>query len=137
MSPFTLAVCRADGCSGHPCGHRPDPPDEAGPSPMVRTFSEATRRSEHGVLVVTGCLLGTLCRSCGPSATGSAGRVVLVQPCDRSREPSGPAVLVGPIRDPADADAVCHWLRSGSLTAQRLPDRLRGYERTLRRGSPN
>lgn len=151
MSPFTLVVCRADGCTGHPGDHPTDPvagrtpaaavPVPAGrdgiPNPVVQALSDATRHTEHGVLVVTGCLLGMLCHVCGPSAADSSGRVVVVQPCHRSREPSGPAVLVGPIRDPGDTDALCRWLRSGALTAGRLPDRLRGYERTLRRGSPN
>jgi hypothetical protein len=101
-------------------------------------LSEATRRSEHGVLVVTGCLMGQmLCRACGPSAPASPGRVAVVQPCTASHQPSGPAVLVGPIRDTADAAELCLWLRGGTLTADRLPDRLRAYARTLRSAPSN
>jgi len=101
-------------------------------------LSEATRRSEHGVLVVTGCLMGQmLCRACGPSAPASPGRIAVVQPCTASHQPSGPAVLVGPIRDTADAAELCLWLRGGTLTADRLPDRLRAYARTLRSAPSN
>jgi hypothetical protein len=159
MSSFTLVLCRADGCTGaghgHNAPHDQGPPDQgpaergpaepgpAGPgplrhgpverSPVEQALSEATRRSEHGVLVVTGCLMGQmLCRACGPSAPASPGRVAVVQPCTASHQPSGPAVLVGPIRDTADAAELCRWLRGGTLTADRLPDRLRAYARTLR-----
>jgi len=105
---------------------------------VEQALSEATRHSEHGILVVTGCLFGQLlCRTCGPSAPAAAGRVAVVQPCHASRRPSGPAVLVGPIRDTADATELCHWLRAGALTSDRLPDRLREYARTLRRASAN
>jgi hypothetical protein len=134
MSSFTLVLCRAEGCAGAPRGER---------GPVERALSDATRRSEHGVLVVTGCLMGQLlCRACGPSAAAVAGRtapgrVAVVQPCHTSRQPSGPAVLVGPIRDTTDAVELCRWLRDGTLTADRLPDRLREYARTLRRAPRN
>jgi hypothetical protein len=134
MSSFTLVLCRAEGCTGAQCGER-GPVDEA--------LSDATRRSRHGVLVVTGCLMGPLlCRACGPSAPaapgrGTHGRVAVVQPCHASRQPSGPAVLVGPIRDSSDADELCRWLHDGTLTAERLPERLREYARTLRRAPDN
>jgi len=134
MSSFTLVLCRAEGCAGAPCGER---------GPVERALSDATRRSEHGVLVVTGCLMGRLlCRACGPSAPvapgrGAPGRVAVVQPCHTSRQPSGPAVLVGPIRDSTDAAELCRWLHDGTLTADRLPDRLREYARTLRRAPSN
>jgi hypothetical protein len=105
---------------------------------VEQALSEATRHSEHGILVVTGCLLGQLlCRTCGPSAPAAAGRVAVVQPCHASRQPSGPAVLVGPIRDTDDATELCHWLRGGTLTSDRLPERLREYARTLRRAPAN
>jgi len=134
MSSFTLVLCRAEGCAGAQCGER---------GPVERALSDATRRSEHGVLVVTGCLMGQLlCRACGPSAPAAPGRVVpgrgaVVQPCHTSRQPSGPAVLVGPIRDSADADELCRWLHRGALTAERLPERLREYARTLHRAPRN
>ncbi|MDT7657611.1 MAG: hypothetical protein QOF38_2326 [Pseudonocardiales bacterium] len=165
MSSFTLVLCRADGCTGaghgHGHGHGHNAPHDQGPaergpaepgpagpgplrhgpverSPVEQALSEATRRSEHGVLVVTGCLMGQmLCRACGPSAPASPGRVAVVQPCTASHQPSGPAVLVGPIRDTADAAEICLWLRGGTLTADRLPDRLRAYARTLRRAPSN
>ncbi|MCU1652050.1 MAG: hypothetical protein JWQ60_3199 [Pseudonocardia sp.] len=154
MSSFTLVLCRAEGCTGAGHGHQASrdqgraQPGPAGPgpprhgpverSPVEQALSEATRRSEHGVLVVTGCLMGQmLCRACGPSAPASPGRVAVVQPCTASRRPSGPAVLVGPIRDTADAAELCQWLRGGALTADRLPDRLRAYARTLHRTPTN
>ncbi|MDT7601947.1 MAG: hypothetical protein QOK26_4024 [Pseudonocardiales bacterium] len=46
-------------------------------------------------------------------------------------------MLVGPIRDTADAAELCQWLRGGALTADRLPDRLRAYARTLHRAPTN
>jgi hypothetical protein len=168
MSSFTLVLCRAEGCTGaghshhgppdqspaqldnpDPAEHRPVGPVERSPvehrpvgpverSPVERALSEATRRSEHGILVVTGCLMGQmLCRACGPSAPAAEGRAAVVQPCHTSRQPSGPAVLVGPIRDSADAAELCRWLRRGALTADRLPDRLRTYARTLRQAPDN
>jgi len=136
---------RSDPSGARPywCGARPGVP--VGRRGLARTrgpveqvLSDATRHSEHGILVVTGCLLGQLlCQACGPSAPAATGRVAVVQPCHPSRQPSGPAVLVGPIRDTADAAVLCHWLRAGALTSDRLPDRLREYARTLRRASAN
>jgi hypothetical protein len=132
-----MALCRAEGCAGAQCGE---------PGPVDQALSDATRRSQHGVLVVTGCLMGRLlCRACGPSAPAAPsapgraapGRVAVVQPCHASRQPSGPAVLVGPIRDSTDADELCQWLRQGALTAERLPERLREYARTLHRAPSN
>ncbi|WP_156935306.1 hypothetical protein [Pseudonocardia spinosispora] len=129
MDGFTVVLCRAEGCTGHPDAER---------GPVEAALSETTRSCSHGVLVLTGCLMGaTLCRACGPSAARSDGRVALVQPCHASRQPAGPAVLVGPIRDSSDADELCSWLRAGALTSDQLPERLCGYARTLRAASTN
>jgi hypothetical protein len=127
MDGFTLAVCQGQGCAAGP---------EHGP--LERALSDTTRTCPHGVMVVTGCLMGPLlCRSCGPSATPDAGRLAVIQPCHASRAPSGPAVLAGPIRDDADASDLCAWLRAGALTADRLPGRLLGYGRVLHSAPQN
>lgn len=150
MSGFTLALCRGRGCV----------PD-GGRGPVDEALARATRRSEHGVLVVTGCLLGPmLCRACGPSASSAARseapavraeagsapvkaepvaeqRVAVVQPCDPARRPSGRSVLVGPIRGTQDAARLCRWLGSSELDAADLPAHLRGYADLLRRAPAN
>jgi len=119
MDGFTLAVCRAPGCTGPDRGR------------LEQALSEATRTCPHGVMVVTGCLMGpTLCHSCGPASSPTAGRLAVIQPCHPWRTPSGPAVLAGPIHD-GDAADLCAWLHSGDLSAERLPDRLRAYARLL------
>lgn len=129
MDGFTIVLCRAEGCAGHPDAER---------GPVEAVLSETTRGCDHGVLVVTGCLMGTtLCRACGPSSAGSDGRLAVVQPCHASRRPSGPAILVGPIRGSEDANELCTWLRAGTLAADGLPDRLAGYARTLRAAPTN
>ncbi|HEY2203064.1 MAG TPA: hypothetical protein VGH99_01120 [Pseudonocardia sp.] len=158
MDGFTLALCRSPGCAhagddgtrAHAAATGPGRGSgAAGPRTLDEMLAEATRCSEHGVLLVTACLLGsTLCRACGPAAAGRPvttglepahehGRVAVVQPCRASRRPTGPAVLVGPIRDTEDAEELCRWLRAGDLAAARLPGRLRCYARTLARARTN
>jgi hypothetical protein len=51
--------------------------------------------------------------------------MLVVQPCDTARRPTGPAIHVGPI-GPADVDAVAAWLASTPLDPNGLPPRLAG-----------
>lgn len=134
MTGFTLALCRAGGCTG---GAR-------GRGPVDLVLAAATRRSEHGVLVVTGCLLGPLlCPATRAARTGPlpgaepTGRAALIQPCHASRRPSGPSMLIGPIRGEEDAHELSRWLDAGELTPAALPTRLCGYAALLARGPGN
>jgi hypothetical protein len=128
MDGFTVALCRAEGCAG----------SRQSPGALDTALSETTRRCPHGVLVVTGCLMGpTMCRAGGPSSRDRSGRLAVVQPCHASRRPSAPSVLVGPLRDAEDTAELCRWLRSGALRADELPDRLRGYARLLHTAPTN
>lgn len=134
MTGFTLALCRADGCTG---GTR-------GRGPVDHVLADATRRSEHGVLVVTGCLLGPLlcpaaraARSEHSPGNEASGRAAMIQPCGASRRPSGPSLLIGPIRGEEDARELSRWLDSGELTPAALPTRLCGYADLLARGPSN
>lgn len=99
---FTVVVCQADSClSGLAL------------MPALRSVVRATR---HGVLISSGCTLGTLtCRS------RTAGTVVLVQPCDVERRPVGPAVSVGPLRTRSDVADLVAWLRAGEFDTAALP----------------
>lgn len=130
MDGFTLVLCRAEGCAGT------RPPAARGP--VEQELSDTTRRCAHGVMVLAGCLMGpTLCRAGGPSSGQRAGRLAVVQPCHASRQPAGPAVLVGPIQGGADAAELGRWLRSGQLVADALPEHLLGYARLLRAAAAN
>lgn len=74
--------------------------------------------SGHGVLVISGCTVGGLaCRARAPGA------MLVVQPCDTARRPTGPAIHVGPI-GPADVEAVAAWLARTPLDPDGLPARL-------------
>jgi hypothetical protein len=124
MEGFTLVLCRADGCAQNVDTER---------EPVERALSEATRRCPHGVMVLTDCLMGPLaCR-----VRGRTGRMAVVQPCRASRRPTGPSILVGPIRSAEDARELGRWLHSGALTSDTLPDQLRDYARTLRAAARN
>lgn len=103
---FTVVVCSADPCCTA--------------VPLLPALRAAVRATPHGVLISSGCTLGTL--TCRTRATGS---VVLVQPCDAARRPVGAAVRVGPLRTRRDVAEVVAWLRAGQLSAGALPWRLR------------
>lgn len=99
---FTIVVCQSAGCRSG-----------LGLMPALRTLVRAT---PHGVLLSSGCTVGTLtcrCRVPGP--------VVLVQPCDEQRRPVGPAVHAGPLRTRSDVSDLIAWLRAGQLDPADLP----------------
>lgn len=112
---YTLLCCGAGGCASHP--HQ---------GAVENSLRALVRHSRHGVLATGGCVLGSLlCRSCGPAGGRAEGTFVLVQPCTAQREPTGPAVAVGPLRTADDVVDLSRWLRGGELTASGLPARLR------------
>ncbi len=99
---FTVVVCQADACGTAPA--------------LMPALRGVVRSTRHGVLIASGCTLGTLtCRS------RAAGTVVLVQPCDVDRRPVGSAVHVGPLRTRSDVADLVSWLRAGNLDAAALP----------------
>ena len=109
---FTVAVCRAGPCC---IGDRQ--PE------LVPRLAAIVRRSRHGVLIRTGCLLRAPRCQVGPAY--DSGCYLVVQPCDTDRRPRGAAIPVGPILTDDDTDAVAGWLADGDLDAGRLDARLR------------
>ncbi|MDI2030315.1 hypothetical protein QFW96_16920 [Saccharopolyspora sp. TS4A08] len=92
--------------------------------PVLDALRESVSRTPHGVLVSAPCQLGSLwCRT--RAQTSGDGTVVLVQPCDLKRRPTGPVIPVGPLRDRADLAALTGWMTSTPLSADTLPARLR------------
>ncbi|MGP4030020.1 hypothetical protein [Actinomadura sp. 3N407] len=114
---FTVVVCRAGPC---------DPPGSGGDLLQSR-LADVVRRSRHGVLVRSGCLLrAPRCRSQGrPEGVHDSGTYLAVQRCDADRKPRGEMIPVGPVLTLDDADAVASWLADGDLEADRLASRLR------------
>jgi hypothetical protein len=110
--PFTVAVCQVGPCSVG--GRCPD---------LLPRLAAVIRRSRHGVLIRTGCLLGA--PRCQASAAHDSGCYLMVQPCDADRRPRGAAIPVGPILTGDDADGVLRWLADGDLDAGRLDARVR------------
>jgi hypothetical protein len=92
---------------------------------LAARLGDTVGASGHGVLVISGCTVG------GPACrTRAPGAMLVVQPCDTARRPTGPAIHVGPI-EPADVDVVAAWLARTPLDPDGLPTRLTG----LRAGS--
>jgi hypothetical protein len=112
--PYTAIACQAGPCA-------------RGASLLVQRLREAIRRSPHGVLIATGCLLGAARCQRGPAH--DTGAYLLVQPCDAGRRPDGNVIGIGPVLTTADAAAVAAWVAGGSLDAARLPPRLRARVR--------
>jgi hypothetical protein len=98
VRPFTVIVCTACAADG----------DAAVPAELRATI----RRSAHGMLVTTGCLLAP------GRCTQAVGRVtVAVQPCTVDRRPEGRVRWVGPIDGAGDVRALCRWLERGAWDA--------------------
>lgn len=98
----TVVVCQAEPCCAALA--------------LMPALRAAIRATPHGVLIASGCTLGTLtCR------TRTPGPVVLVQPCDVERRPAGPAVRIGPVRTRSDVADLVAWLRTGELDAATVP----------------
>ena len=89
---------------------------------VLQELGESIRRCRHGILVSAPCLLGKL--TCA-ARTDGPGTMVLLQPCSTDRSPLGPPRWVGPITNPADAEAVRTWLERGRWDIDTLPQRLR------------
>ncbi|OSC40319.1 hypothetical protein [Mycobacterium decipiens] len=105
--PFTIVLCTT--CSS-----------PVGPT-VLEQLRATVRRTRHGILVTTGCLLGEftcLTRQSGGSA------VLMLQPCSTDRVAHGPARWVGAIEDLEDLRLVCAWVAGGRWESDRLPDRL-------------
>ncbi|MDL5156985.1 hypothetical protein [Actinomycetospora termitidis] len=98
MNGVTVVACGVEAC----------PHAAAAPHDCDDELRAAIRATPHGVLVRSGCLQGC------STATTSAGATVLVQPCDTHRRPVGPALVVGPLHEPADVAECCAWLRAGA-----------------------
>ncbi len=112
---YTLVLCSAPAC------------DTAveGPDRTTAAMSDCVRSSQHGVLVVSGCTLGSVACRLRPS-----GPLVLVQPCDVHRRPTGPAIRVGPLRTDDDLVTVQNWIQAGRLDPALLPAHLITVHRT-------
>lgn len=112
---FTVVACHGGRCC---------PPAEL---PVTTELAAAVRRCPHGVLVVSGCQLGsTLCLAWRHRSSPLPGTVLVVQPCVAAdRQPRGPAIWLGPVRTQQDLTTVCHWLEGGQLDRQTLPAHLR------------
>lgn len=91
------------------CGVADCPHAAAGPAGCDEELRAAIRATPHGVLVRSGCL-----RGCTTTTAASAGACLLVQPCDTHRRPVGPALVVGPLHEPADVTECCAWIRAGA-----------------------
>ena len=107
--PFTIALCA-------PCR-----------SPLGTAVLEqlriSVRRSAHGILVSTGCLLGEF--TCLVRGNNLGGAVLMLQPCSIDRVARGAARWIGPIANATDLRTVCAWLERGQWESDQLPDRLR------------
>jgi hypothetical protein len=102
--PFTVALCIS-------C------PAETNVA-VLEQLRKSIRRCAHGVLVTTGCLRGSVTCAARPHGPGA---VLVMQPCSVERVPNGPTHWIGPIADPDDVEAVCHWLERGDLDPNVLP----------------
>lgn len=117
-----FTVVRCGGCAGFPSGFDEGAAELPGVDEvLVEGLRAVVRDSRHGMLLTAGCPFGA--QACAGRAPGM---MLLVQPCDSGREPSGTVRPVGPIRSTTDVQAVTRWLATGTLDPADLPDSLRG-----------
>lgn len=109
--PFTVAVCGS--CKAEP---------GLAARETLDALRATIRRCDHGMLVITDCMLGVL--TCGARIHGP-GVMVLLQPCSIDRAPNGPPCWIGPINDKDDVWVVCDWVERGEWDCGVLPARLR------------
>lgn len=107
--PFTVALCRS-------CTTQSE-------LAVLEALRATIRRCDHGMLVITECMLSVL--TCGARMHGP-GVMVLLQPCSIDRVPSEPAHWIGPIKDNNDVGVLCEWVQRGQWDRRALPARLRG-----------
>ncbi|MCD2197015.1 hypothetical protein LQ327_26950 [Actinomycetospora endophytica] len=100
MNGITVVACGEDAC----------PHAAVAPDGCDDELRAAIRETPHGMLVRTGCPRGGTCTA----GEASAGPQLIAQPCDTARQPTGPALIVGPLHERADVAELCAWLRSGA-----------------------
>ncbi|MFC5995174.1 hypothetical protein ACFQE5_13230 [Pseudonocardia hispaniensis] len=111
---YTLVVCASASCRSQWHGQ------------LVDALRAMVRASRHGMLVTSGCTLGRLaCRLRAP------GPLVLVQPCDARRRPTGRAVRIGPLSCQDDLAAVRTWIEARRFDPGLLPRHLVEAHRTM------
>lgn len=116
---YTVVACSALSC-------------RAGSDEVADMLRRCVRSSRHGVLVVSGCTVGTVgCRLRAP------GPVIVVQPCTEDREPLGAAVWIGPIGTAHDLAAVEDWIRAAGFDPADLPAHLTALHRAAPVGTRN
>jgi hypothetical protein len=118
--PFTIAICTR--CSAGPQNE------------LLQMLRASIRRSRHGMLVTTDCLLGQLTCATGRSHEGA---MLVLQPCSTQRTPTSPAQWIGPVTGTADARAVRDWVAQGHWDRRRLPAHLRAEATLARRSMRN
>ncbi len=106
--PYTLVLCTA---CGSPVG-----------ASSFEQLRATVRRTQHGMLVTTGCLLGEF--TCA-ARRDRDGAVVVLQPCSMARVAQGPASWARVVDDPTDLAALCSWIERGRWEHDDLPDPLR------------
>jgi hypothetical protein len=111
-TPFTVALCTR--CTSE---------DEL---TVLAALKAAVRGCQHGVLIVTECLLGRF--TCA-SNRDRRGVVVMLQPCTIDRRPQGLAHWIGPINDRQDMSTISSWISRGGWDDGALPEHLRARAR--------